>query len=415
MLDHAIEEFFSERKAGWLKSRLKAGLSDEEQAQLEQECEDKFALAHWLPDAAKRAGQLSMVSHHGKFSHPSAKTSCFVAQAERRSDGFLRTGNAEADLDVLGNAAAMDVFKFLSLTLADGQTVLAHLEAGSTAIRAQLSIHIADFEDLRAGFLAIKATSDKTVTSSRVKQVYFPCDGDYHLLSVLTSPGLIFEMKRRIDALRFSDDAKAAREARRKNGPSETGFDDVLNLTVIGYGGTKPQNISVLNSQNGGKAYLLPCLPPTLKRRDIRLPKRNFFGETVYPRLVAEPLQAYHRILKMDPNNYKIRDRRDVHIQEYIDQIIDRMWAVRLAEDAGWSARDTYAALPEYQKIWLEQARAKEREEGDDWLDQLIQTMARWFVIAYEKLLGKKQRVLLGDGELLHVKQAIEKSQEALR
>jgi CRISPR-associated protein Csy1 len=39
-------------------------------------------------------------------------------------------------------------------------------------------------------------------------------------------------------------------------------LNSILNLTKIGYGGTKPQNISVLNNQNGGIAYLLSSMPP---------------------------------------------------------------------------------------------------------------------------------------------------------
>ena len=422
MLDNAINEFFSERQAGWLKPRLKADMSNEEKARLEQECADKFSLAHWLPDAAKRAGQLSMVSHPGKFSHPSAKISCFVAQAERRVDGLLRTGNVTADPDVLGNAAAMDVFKFLSLMLADDRTVLVHLATDSDTIREQLSCHVTSFDDVREGLLAIKEPATSLTTSERVKQVYFPCDTGYHLLSVLTPSGLVFEMKRRINHQRFSEEAKSARAARRDRQLNNTGFDDLPKLTVIGYGGTKPQNISVLNSQNGGRAYLLPCLPPTLRKRDVRLPKRNFFGDTIYPRYVADSLFAFHRILKLTRNNYEIRNRRDDRIQEYIDQIIDQAWAVRMSEPAGWSTGDTYAALPAYQKIWLDEAHTKEREGGDDWLDHVINEMTHWFFIAYEKLLGK-DRVSLGNGEFIYVKQKVEqeireelaKNREALR
>jgi CRISPR-associated protein Csy1 len=38
-------------------------------------------------------------------------------------------------------------------------------------------------------------------------------------------------------------------------------------LTAIGYGGTKPQNISVINNQNSGFSYLLPSMPPILTKR----------------------------------------------------------------------------------------------------------------------------------------------------
>ena len=72
--------------------------------------------------------------------------------------------------------------------------------------------------------------------------------------------------------MRFSDECKEAKAQRKDNKYHPTGFDDLLDLSVTAYGGTQPQNVSVLNSQNAGRAYLLPSTPPTLQKRDIRLP-----------------------------------------------------------------------------------------------------------------------------------------------
>lgn len=123
-----ISDFFADRKASWLKAKLKSSLSEDEQSQLQQEANEKFALANWLPDAARRATQLTMVSHPGKFSHPSAKTSSVIVKSNLANDGYLRSGNVDYELDVFGNAAAMDVYKFLSVIIDDSKTVLTHLE-----------------------------------------------------------------------------------------------------------------------------------------------------------------------------------------------------------------------------------------------------------------------------------------------
>ena len=119
MLDNAIHAFLLERKAAKLKS-LGNKLPD-------SQLEESFLPENWIPEAAKRAGQLSLVSHPSKFTHPSAKTSSIVFKSEFSGDGFSRSGNVDAELDVFGNAAALDVYKFLSLTLMDGKTVLEHL------------------------------------------------------------------------------------------------------------------------------------------------------------------------------------------------------------------------------------------------------------------------------------------------
>ncbi len=109
MLDPALQNFLQERKAARLKSKLKPSMSVEEQQVIEQEADNEFALETWLPKAAKRAKQLSLVSHLGKFSHPSAKTRSIIATCAYHNDGFIRSGNVNVDLDVFGNAAALDV------------------------------------------------------------------------------------------------------------------------------------------------------------------------------------------------------------------------------------------------------------------------------------------------------------------
>ena len=415
MLDPAIADFFEERKSAWMKARVSAKETDEKISQYQQECDERFALENWLPDAASRAKQLSMVTHPGKFTHPSAKTSNVIASAQRLDDGFVRTGNVVSEADVFGNAAAMDVYKFLSLVLEDGKTLLEHLEQGTALARQSLSIKSCDFDQLRAGFLAIKAGQQNHFTSDLVKQVYFPLDDGYHLLSLLTPSGVMFAMKKRIDAIRFSDAAKAAREARRKNTFDPQGFDDIPQLTVIGYGGTKPQNISVLNSQNGGKAYLLSSMPPELTVRNIRFPKRNFFGEAFRLRDCDDILSSLHGIFKLDLNNIHVREKRDRRIDEWFDRVVDRMWQLRIAQ-ADTSQSDNFESLPAYQRIWLDQDCSEQRENSDDWLNKLVVEMADWLINAYRRKM-RKQAIVLGDDEWRYIRERINqhRNREALR
>ena len=84
-------------------------------------------------------------------------------------------------LDVSGNAAAMDVHKFLSLTLENGQTVLEHLEADSPEIQAIFTIPAVEFAKLKQEFLAVKQSNKSQITDGLVKQVYFPVEENYHL------------------------------------------------------------------------------------------------------------------------------------------------------------------------------------------------------------------------------------------
>jgi len=416
MVDSVIKGYLDERKSLWLKKKIKNNTPEDEKQAYEQQADELFSLASWLPDAARRAGQLSMVSHPAKFSHPNAKTSNLIANCSRKPDGFLRSGNVEVNLDVLGNAAALDVEKFLSLTLQDGKSILNHLEEQSDTIQQQLSIETATFEDISQGLLAIKKNDNQAKTHGGIKQVYFPIDSEneqYHLLSILMPSGILYELKTRINEMRFSDQAKTSREARKKNHQAED-YSEIYDLTSIGFGGTKPQNISVLNNQNGGVAYLLPASPPVLGGRRTNPPKSSFFDLRYNnPRYYQDLFEAFHQTLSVAINNINIRNKIKMLVKSVFFALIDRSWEVRYLE-AGWSDSDRYVQLPKAQKLWLDQQYRHAAEKDDAWLNDIEQAMVRWFINAYEQLF-KGQAYQLADYEFLELKDWLQECGEGLK
>ena len=414
MLDPAIQSFLDERKDAWLKNKITSNSSGGEKAELEREASDKFALASWLPSAAKRAKQLQIVSHPGKFSHSGAKISSVIAPADnRRADGFLRTGNVVAELDVLGNAAAMDVYKFLNIKLADKQTILSHLEQKTPTIEKQLTIPDLTFEEVEEGLLAIKESDDtSTKTDERIKQVYFPIkDDSYHLLSVLSPSNLMFKLKERINLMRFSDEAKMAREAKKNNKYHQNGYSEVFNLGVIGFGGANPQNISRLNSHNGGTSYLLLSVPPELESRTIQPPRKNFFSNTLWAKAYQDDFQELQILLGGDSKNVHVRNKRDWIVKNIIYQIVDRVWMVRRL-DAGWSDSENYESLPHYQKVWLDQKYVDNRAEVTVWLQPVKEDLARWFLNTFQNLV---KGIDIGDNEISYFKSVIDECEESLK
>ena len=417
-MESVITNFFADRKAERLKKKQSANMSEEEIQRIHEEVDTEFDLANWLPNAARRAGQMSLSSHPCTFSHPSSrknkngKTTSVIAQAARKADGYLRTGNVEAGMDALGNAAALDVYKFLTLELSDGQTLIEHIEQDTGISKNLLNIKNSSYTELKTGFLAIKNSEDGQVTSSKVKQVYFPVDKNYHLLSILTPSSLMYELRNRIQAMRFSDQVKEAREQRKKNEVSKAGFDDIFDLSMVGYGGTKPQNISVLNNQYGGKAYLLPCLPPTLTMQEAKLPTVNFFTNCLWPGQFKDSFDSLHKLLAVDLNNTGIRRGRDNILLYIFDRIVEKIWQIRLLE-SGWSERERFDRLPKYQKILLDDQYQTEREDEREWIERFTKESARWMVNAYKKVLGKKS-LALNDAEMHHIHKLITDQQEAL-
>lgn len=414
MLDPSISEFFTQRKNAWLKKNLKTGATPEELADAHQRCNDIFALADWLPNAAKRAGQISIATHPCTFSHPSARknkngtVSSIIANCTRFSDGYLRTGNVEVEADALGNAAALDVYKFLNLRLQDGQTLLQHLSGDTEYVKQLLNIPTATYSELKAGFLAmVEPAQGDVVTSSKIKQVYFPVEAGYHQLSVLTNSGMVFELRQRLDGMRFGEELKARRALKKENQYSEHGYSEIYDITTIGYGGTKPQNISVLNNQNGGKAHLLSSIPPMLNVRDIRLPRTNFFTEALNLLEFKDLFQELHNVLKMEIGGniprQKLLTARDKKIKSLVLKVMDVVYLMRTAsiEQYRESSR-----LPAAQKVWLCHDKTNERESSELWLDEIIHDLTRWLNNAYSKSLGDN-KILLGDEEFSEIKNVI--------
>lgn len=408
MTQHIIN-FLTERKTTWLKTKLKSSPDESTKTLLEQEAENKFSLATWLPDAAKRASQLSMVSHPGKFSHPSAKTSTVIAKCEQANDGYLRSGNVNYELDVFGNAAAMDAHKFLSLQIDDSRTVLEHLEEDSDAIKTLFNIPTADYAVLKEGLISVKKIDAVSKTDHMVKQVYFPTDGSYHLLSLLTPSGLLTEVKNRIDAIRYSEETKTAKELRKKNEHHSTGYADLFDLTVTAYGGTQPQNVSVLNSRNAGRAYLLACKPPSIKQRQIPLPTKDFFRNSLRFYYFKESFKTMTTLSQCPLNNFKIRLSMKNIIKFIIDLVLEQAFNVREAIAPGWSNTEHYSSLPLSQKIWLDDFYLDKRENEDEWFKDISVEMARWIIRGYEYSL-KKENIKLGHTELNEIKKLTEEA-----
>ncbi|MBO2596966.1 type I-F CRISPR-associated protein Csy1 [Shewanella algae] len=420
MLDPAIVTFFAERKEAWLKKNVSTSMQESEVLEKQRECEQNFLLANWLPDAAKRAGQISIASHPCTFSHPSARknkngyVSSIISKNKPSADGFLRSGNVAVEQDALGNAAALDVYKFLSLPMSDQRSLLVHIEQESELARQLLEVPTCDYQTLRDGFLKMIDSDQASVSSSKIKQVYFPvAEGEYHLLSLLTHSGHLFELRKRLDAMRFGELVKEARECKKANRFHPEGYQEIFGLTTIGFGGTKPQNISVLNNQNAGKAHLLPSIPPNLTPREIRLPKTDFFKECFTAWQAKEMLEALHRLFKADYNNINIRDGRDYRIQQYVDLVIEKMWQVRLFLTGHQG--DLPSELPLEQKVWLYPEFESQREQENEWLDKITRQIARGLINHYSRSKVISNPLLLADQELLAIETVVASNRENFR
>ncbi len=430
-MDPAIEKFLSEQKEKKLK---KNKTESERKKKTEEQIDKECSLEHWLVEASKKAGQMSLSTHVCKFSHPSAeknkngrtspviagqpaKDNDLISKEQPEKDGYLVSGNVKnAKLDAYGNAAVLAVYKFLNLEMEkDGKTLLEHIESGEAMppnVLGNVSTD-APYEKLREGILKIKKQTEPPTTSSKIKQVYFPVGESYHQLSLLTPSGLISSMKERIEKIHSGEENKEARKLHRDNEYSEKKDRQIYDLTIIGYGGTKSQNISVLNSRRGGKFYLLPSWPPRLENREVRLPKKDFFQECLWPKFYEKEFSNLHRILLDRRNNITIRQSRDEIILDIFYEILDRIVKIRRQGGPGWTGRENYKNLLEDQKHILDNIYEQKRKEDTENRELFLKETARWVVISYKKVLGKKALDLY-DIEIRHFYDVLLKEGEGM-
>ena len=354
--------------ADFLKKRLDDKLEkikddDEAASARRAELQQAFIPATWLEDAARRAGQIQAVTHSLKPIHPDAKGTNLYAPPQALAAlpvvGSHCLGDDFAG-DVVGNAAALDIYKFLKLEH-QGRSLLALVVARDADLAAVLSDDPAQAQDWINAFAALTEPRGRPASHTLAKQFYWlTCndphdDNSYHLLAPLYASSLAHRVYQTVQDDRFSEEAKAAREARKAGEFSERPVREYPQLAVQQLGGTKPQNISQLNSERRGNNFLLASLPPTWRSVDLMPLLKT---ESMFPRYSRRPevkqmVKALLAFLKFDPaRNLVTRERRAVCVNALIDEFLQLSAELR-SLPPGWSQMPD-CHLGSAQKNWLD-------------------------------------------------------------
>ncbi|MDR6674472.1 type I-F CRISPR-associated protein Csy1 [Xanthomonas sp. 1678] len=368
----------------------------------------KYEYGIWLADAARRVGQIQAVTHVLKATHPDARgSSLHVAPAalpRHVEIGSHVLGDDYAE-DVVGNAAALDVFKFLKLDI-EGRRLLDWMQAGDDDLRDALNADAAVATDWMRAFGSLVRSDPQPSSHEAAKQVYWlageePADDtQYHLLQPLFSSSLTHAVHAEIREARFGEDNKAARQAYRDKQPFDEIYRDYRHLVARKLGGTKPQNISQLNSDRGGVNYLLASLPPrwtqerprSLLDLDSALERFAWFEGV---RQLIKTLSDF--LLTNPPKNDAIRKTREAIEQALGLQLAYFASTIHARFEPGWT-RDPNCQLPLCERLWLDPARIdlpdredpqrpewqqddrdfREAYDFGDWPDEIAGRFANW-------------------------------------
>ncbi|PVZ89028.1 type I-F CRISPR-associated protein Csy1 [Serratia sp. S1B] len=349
--------------------------------------------ADWLDDASKRAKQITLVTHAPKFTHGDARGVGARVEANGEGNMYLSTANlAESAIDVIGNAAALDVANLLLLE-AGGHRLVDRIKEGDPSA---LSPFTKSKEQLGewCGGLSLALECGVATSHTLAKQTYFPLpEGAYHLLSPLFASSLCHALHQRIDHARFSDQAKEAREARRKELFSESPIVDFPHLAEQHFGGTKPQNVSLLNSKRYGRTYLLNCQPPSWQSR-LAAPESeaHFWQQYSYQvRAITRELTGFLKLVEDKDNNHTIKQRRAELVNELVDMLHNYAAQLRTLP-AGWSQKMTEPMQQAF-CYWLDRGIT---QKPADWEKRVGLEFGRWLNRQLQKQLGH-----IGDAELL--------------
>ena len=379
-------------KAGY-RAAISAFLQERLQAKLDKLKPDdpqrdeviaSFAHDVWLASAAKRVEQIQAVTHSLKPIHPDARgTNLYVeprtllplAELGSHALGERFVG------DVVGNAAALDVYKMLKLEV-NGRSLLTALLAHDADALDALHTDPAQAQALRDAFVSLtQPRAEGPSSHTLAKQLYWltgtdACDdAHYTLLAPLYATSLAHAVHAQVQEDRFGEANKAARQARRERKVHDGVFHDYPGLAVQNMGGTKPQNISQLNSERRGMNYLLSSLPPQWQASAVRLPVH---AASVFDRLfIARPevrrtVRALRVFLESDPEpNLAARERREELLDALVDEVVSLAAELQQILPPGWSRDDErFKELGYEETLWLDPLRAEIPEEAQfahDW------------------------------------------------
>jgi CRISPR-associated protein Csy1 len=382
-----IQSFLTER----LDGKLAALEPDDPKCAIEKE---KFSIASWIPNAAKRSLSLKYVTHTLKPIHGYAEGS--ELKVELQSLASLDEVGSHClgeiyELDVTGNAAYLDVPKFLTLEH-EGQTLLELACINDVDLGAVFSSNPEEARDLLQTFASLLQPRGAPASHGYAKQLYWRVEDDahndasYHLIAPLFGSALAHTVWQTLQEHRFGDSAKAARQARKEGADSDTPLHEYTHLAVRKMGGTKPQNISQLNSERGGNNPLLASLPPMWHTREqLPLSTKRLMARFGYRPEVKQTLQRLRQFLESNPpGNLETRQRRDALVFDLLDEWLQLSATLRTVAP-GWSQRPE-CRLTATQKHWLDpegvaQAALEaslQTPDVDDTIDAVAEDLARW-------------------------------------
>jgi CRISPR-associated protein Csy1 len=358
----------------------------------------RFDFETWMEDAAtRRIFWISLCHFTSKEVHSSSSGDNINYSTQNKPINKRYVSSAtplKLALNCSGNAAALDVFSLLNQFIKDDITFLQLIVDGHPAVlpalsddRQKASLYLANFKK------AIFNDFSKPKTSELNKQLYWPNseetylsdqENNYRLLIPLHPSSLCNLVYQKVQ-MRFSEQNKKAREQRRIKDIEHQSYFSFHHLAVVKLGGSNPQGVSQLTSNQGGRNFLLPSMPPIFEKSQF--PSISKQQETIFNNALQYFCRFGFKLLfdmvQAPKNIVEERDDRKDAFSVILSLLLKFARHIQTTLPAGWS-RDY--SLNFNEKLWLDPQRAqleneeefKKQYEQGDWQQSLEKRFATW-------------------------------------
>lgn len=342
-----------------------------------QKQRDFFDLPNLLTGGADCAGLVQTATHIVKATHPYPKIRFTTnLNIDPRQLVILKVVGShvllgEYEVDITGNGAynkkIYEVFLLLKSKFG-GVSILDLLKKGDLDAINALGDTPEQSTILAQKLSKIDEARCQHVASHKfAKQFYWPVakdiekdynphdDTDFHLLAPLYATSLAHRVYQAVQGDRFSEEAMTARKAKKEGEYSARPVREYPQLAIQKLGGTKPQNISQLNSERRGDNLLFASLPPAWRSIDV---KPLLGTNSMFPRFsrgteVRQLVKVLLAFLKSDPTrNLETRKRRAELVNGIIDEFLQFSAELRFLP-SGWS-QTPVCRLSSSEKYWLD-------------------------------------------------------------
>lgn len=332
----------------YIRSKLKIKDEQENNENI-KDLNSEFTLAdyaEWIDKVAKNSNSICIITHPIKFTNSEIKnpniknTSLDILARENyntseSSPYLVNTLNLrDINFDLYCNAAYLGFAGFFLIRNPENNNYLINeVISGKTNF---LSAFSKDKEKVLEWVSCFKETvkEKKYLSHAFAKQTYFPISAyEYRLVSPLTASSLYHKIYEKIWHSRYSEESKNLRGKRKNSEYSEQVITEFRGLTEMKFGGTKPQNISYLNSLRSGKVLLLNSAPPQWNKSKSKkhITFKNFWKE--FESISYKKLNAYKKyLLTVKKSNYEVRKESEFYLYEIIDSLL--FYLINLKNDS---------------------------------------------------------------------------------